>query len=127
MFVHVVPSKDNDSHAPHNILTHAHKDSSATPSQPGPSRAKKTSPPSSSYRTPAPPIDAMLIASRAELGTGFAVRKNRSLLVRERYSEAGNIAREGPGGHRQGMGREIAEGTFFSLGTGRESILNTQA
>ena len=47
------------------------------------------------------------------------MRKNRSLLVRERYSEAGNIAREGPGGHMQGMGREIAEETFFFARDGK--------
>ena len=33
----------------------------------------------------------------------------------------------GPAGHSQGMCWEAAEGTLFSLGTGRYSILNTQA
>ena len=82
---------------------------------------KKNVPPSSPCRTPAPPIDAMLVASRAELGTGFPVRKNRSCLVRGRYSEAANIAREGPVGHSQGMGWDNVEGTFFFARDGKGS------
>ena len=76
---------------------------------------------------PRTPIDAKLVASRAEVGRGFSLRKSRSILVRGRYATGANFARVGPRGHSQGVNRENIEGTFFSLGTGRDSILTTQA
>ena len=42
---------------------------------------KKTSPPVSACGTPAPPVDAKLAAGRAEVETGFPLRKNRSFFV----------------------------------------------
>ena len=76
---------------------------------------------------PAPPTNAKLAANGAEVGTGFPLRKNRSIPVCARYATETNIARGGPGRPRSGSDPGNAEGTFFSLGTERDSTLTTLA
>ena len=56
----------------------------------------------------------MLVAGRAELGTGFAVRKIVPFWFENGVPKPPTLQGVGPVGHSQGMGWENIEGTFFA-------------
>ena len=122
MFVHAVPSKDNDNHAPHNILTHAHKDSSATPSQPSPSRAKKNVPSILVVPHPRTPKRCNVDYQQSRVGDRFRGAKksfpscSRTVFRSRQHCKGGAgwpQARDGSGDCRGDVFRSGREGNPF--------------